>query len=152
MLAKGLVRKSTSLHANLCGRRKEGCGSTSEKLKSKYGSFCPYRSGGVRFEPRRSRPRYSQHDNQGRPVFYKDATRPLFREEELFDLSSENLNILIKLLKERAEQYNWIGPGGIAMVPENPAAAAGPEVNVITQYGEKTLDELRLWEQTYIPL
>ena len=82
--------------------------------------------------------------------FYKDATRPLFREEELFDLSSENLNILIKLLKERAEQYNWIGPGGIAMVPENPAAAIGPEVNVITQYGEKTLDELRLWEQTYI--
>ena len=75
----------------------------------------------------------------------------LFREEELFDLRSENLNILIKLLKERAEQYNWTGPGGIAMVPENLANAVGsPQVNIITQYGEKTLDKLRQWEQMYI--
>ena len=112
---------------------------------SRMAAFAPIGAAGFALNPGEAVPLILNLATKEGQKFYKDATKPLFREEELFNLGSKNMNILIKLLKERAKQYSWTGLGGIAKVPENLASAiGGPQVNIITQYREKTLDNLRL--------
>jgi hypothetical protein len=87
--------------------------------------------------------------------YYKSASKSMYPEDSLFELDKDALPTFIKFTKERAINYKWVRPantgGGILQV-ENPPVAGGPATwtNVVTNYGEKTLEEIRTHEEAYI--
>ena len=56
-----------------------------------------------------------------------------------------------QLLSGRAKQYNWNADGGILRIPENVAAPlVGDHVDIIDHYGERTIEQIRAYEETHI--
>jgi hypothetical protein len=75
---------------------------------------------------------------------YKGAVQPLSPE---FDVDSEGLNVFLAALFSKAREYGW---DSILEVPRDLQAPMIDLVNVLTNYGEFTLEHLRAFASTYV--
>ncbi|CAJ1950202.1 unnamed protein product [Cylindrotheca closterium] len=82
--------------------------------------------------------------NKQHYYLFRSATRRL-DEETLFDCTSDNFYQFMKNLGERADEFGWSTRGGILHVPK----ADGTMVNLLTEYGSITLEEIEIHERSY---
>lgn len=84
--------------------------------------------------------------------YYDRATRQLAIDDELFDVETEDLHGFVNAVGERAEEFGWLQIGaGILQIPDDPLhPVEGTPTNLITNYGEISMTDLRAWENTYI--
>ena len=86
--------------------------------------------------------------------YFERATKPLYDENDKFDADAEGLHTFLELLSERARTYQWADEqSGVLSIPDNPEQAERETqgaTDLITGYGQKTLEEVRKWEATYI--
>lgn len=83
--------------------------------------------------------------------YYDRAVEPLNKETDRFDATPEKLRQFRALLSNRAREFQWTADGGILLIPKDPTAPLGVEnVNLIDHYGERSLETLKQWEETYI--
>ena len=75
---------------------------------------------------------------------YRQATKSLFPEGQSFDVEPDMFQTFMALLSQRTAELGMMAPGQIALVPPDPAVpGVGPFINVINNYGEKTLEEIK---------
>jgi hypothetical protein len=85
--------------------------------------------------------------------FYKEATSSFTKKNELFDLTSARLMPYLERLSERCSEYGWNEPiTGITYIPEDPLDAASEADNLLTNYGQISLERIRAFEETYLHL
>jgi hypothetical protein len=84
--------------------------------------------------------------------YFERASKSVFDDGATYEADDEQMHNFTKGVKERGEEYGWISPGGgILMIPPDPLQPMiGPHVNIVTNYGEKTLEEVRAWETTFL--
>ncbi|CAJ1953230.1 unnamed protein product [Cylindrotheca closterium] len=82
--------------------------------------------------------------NKQHYYLFCNATRRL-DEETLFDCTSDTFYQFMKNLGERADEFGWSTCGGILHVPK----ADGTMVNLLTEYGSITLEEIEIHECSY---
>ena len=73
--------------------------------------------------------------------------------ESHFDVEADQLNDFLKMLEEHVKEFGWINDdiGGILNIPVDLENILERDFkNVVTNFGECTLQEFRLWEETYI--
>ena len=87
---------------------------------------------------------YSLNEHQ---KFFKRATRRLMPEHELFDISQENIQDFIDLLSSRCADNNWSDTINRIQVEDT---ADSPRIPLLTNYGELTIDQVRMHELKYI--
>lgn len=84
--------------------------------------------------------------------YFVRATKPV-NSDELFDASPENLHGFIKDVEAHAQKYGWTtAHNGIFWIPADinaPDDADGMK-NLLTSYGEITIEHLTEWEETYL--
>ena len=86
--------------------------------------------------------------NAGDRKLYHKAVAKL--SDELFDCSPEGLFQFLRSLEDRAYEYGWNDEAtGIMMIPTDPD---NPDVlsNLLTNYGEVKMEDVRVFEMTYI--
>lgn len=84
---------------------------------------------------------------------YFRATSSFMGKNEKFDLSSERLLAYMGKLTERCSEYGWNEDvTGITYIPVDPLNAAAEVDNLLTNYGQISLDRVRAFEETYIQL
>ena len=83
--------------------------------------------------------------------YYENATKPLFNKDQAFDVEPDKFRTFISLLTTRAKDLGFLIPGtGICMVPPDPNQPnQGLYINIIKDYGSRTLDDIRSWEGTF---
>ena len=84
--------------------------------------------------------------------YYQCTTAALYKESH-FDVEADQLNDFLKMLEEHAKEFGWIDDdiGGILNIPIDLENILERDFkNVVTNFGECTLQEIRLWEETYI--
>ena len=69
----------------------------------------------------------------------------------LFDCEDEDLHFFIDALKERADEMGWNIPGiGITDILLDPLNPESEYVNILTNHGELTMEQIRAFESTHI--
>eukprot|EP00978_Attheya_sp_CCMP212_P040484 scaffold221375_cov55-Attheya_sp.AAC.1 len=85
---------------------------------------------------------------EGRKMYVK-AISPLL--EELFDCMPDGLFGFLKELSDRADDHDWNEPYlGILQIPEDPADANTNYDDLLTLYGQISIERIRKFEETYI--
>ena len=79
--------------------------------------------------------------------FFERATRRLMPEHELFDISQENIQDFIDLLSSRCADNDWSDTINRIQVEDT---ADSPRIPLLTNYGELTIDQVRMHELKYI--
>lgn len=70
---------------------------------------------------------------------------------ELFDCEPDGMHTFIKAVKMRANEYGWATEGvGIMSIPDDPHAMNPTYTNLLTNYGEISLETIRAFEETYL--
>ena len=84
--------------------------------------------------------------------YYEQATRSLFSTDEKFDVEPGRFQLFVNLLHTRARDLGMLENGANCMVtvPAPPGGVAPPAVNMITDYGRLTLEEIKAYETTFI--
>ncbi len=84
--------------------------------------------------------------------YFGRATKPV-NYDTLFDATPENLYGFIKDVESHSQKFGWTtAHSGIFWIPadvNNPADADGMK-NLLTNYGEITMEHLTEWEETYL--
>ena len=73
--------------------------------------------------------------------------------ESHFDIEADQLNDFLKMLEEHTKEFRWINDeiGGILNIPVDLKNILERDFkNVVTNFGGCTLQEICLWEETYI--
>ena len=86
-------------------------------------------------------------------VKYYQHTAAALNKESHFDVEADQLNNFLKMLKEHAKEFGWIDNdiGGILNIPVDLENILEHDFkNVVTNFGECTLQEICSWEETYI--
>ena len=87
---------------------------------------------------------------EGRDIFDK-STAPL--RDEPFELKEDDLHLLLDSLKVRADEMGWNYPHiGICQILLDSEDIASESTNIIDNYGELTLEEIRTFEASYISI
>ena len=86
--------------------------------------------------------------------YYEQATRSLFSTDEKFDVEPGRFQLFVNLLHTRARDLGMLENGANCMVsiPAPPGGVAPPAVNMITDYGRLTLEQIKAYETTFIGL
>jgi hypothetical protein len=83
--------------------------------------------------------------------YYEKTTASLFPSGEGFEVEPNKFQMMVNLTANRGPDLGFFQPGHIAMIPPDPAnPGAGPFINIITDYGQVTLDQVIAWETTFI--
>ena len=86
--------------------------------------------------------------SEGRKL-YERATRAL--DDETYDGTANKLYAFLDNLGRRAQEFGWSDPdNGILMIPEDHRDLDSPLTNLLTNYGETTMAQIRAFEQSYI--
>ena len=86
-------------------------------------------------------------------VKYYQRTPAALNKESHFDVEAFQLNDFLKMLEEHTKEFGWINDGirGILNIPVDLENILERDFkNVVTNFGECTLQEIHLWEETYI--
>ena len=85
---------------------------------------------------------------EGRKYFDRSVEK---LSDELFDCEDEDLHLFIDTLKERADEMGWNIRGvGITDILVDPLNAQSEYINILTNHGELTIEQIRDFESTYI--
>ena len=80
---------------------------------------------------------------------YQNATRSFYTDPaDFFNCEALGLHGFLKEVKGRASRFRW--RDAILEIPNDIANPLGGTRNLLTHYGELSLDHLRAWETTYI--
>ena len=80
---------------------------------------------------------------------YQNATRSFYSDpEDFFNCEAPGLHGFLKEVEGRASRFGW--RDAILEIPNDIANPLGGTRNLLTHYGELSLEHLRDWETTYI--
>jgi hypothetical protein len=86
---------------------------------------------------------------EGRNIFTYATTK---LDEELYECKPEGLYQFLQAIKGRGHEYGWDDKiGGILHIPEDALDLASPTNNLIESYGMISMEQIRAFEETYIP-
>jgi hypothetical protein len=83
--------------------------------------------------------------------YFESATESILPKDNLFDVEPNKFQLFMTMLATRANDIGLMENGQIALVPPDPATPlVGPFINVIVDYGRKSLEEITAWEATFV--
>ena len=83
---------------------------------------------------------------------HSTATRPLFPDDEYFDVDAEEFRSFMTYLNQRCKDLGFTeAPGGICLVPPDAAHPnVGDRINTVEDFGRATLAQIEAWERTFL--
>ena len=82
---------------------------------------------------------------------YHSAIKSLYPKEELYQCEPGEMEIFLKALYNRANQYGWDDEvDGILHIPEDPSSATSPTRFLLKEYGTITMERIAAFERSYL--
>ena len=91
-------------------------------------------------------------NNAEHSKYFSRATKAV-NGEYLYDCTPGNLFGFLRDVEAHDKKFGWAGESGIFYIPDNPLDPHGQAtnfINLLTNYGEVSMDTVREWEEQYI--
>jgi hypothetical protein len=88
---------------------------------------------------------------EGNVKLYNKVIKPITKKGEAFDLSSGRLLTFLSMFAGHTKEWDWNSPVlGILNIPEDANDVNSPTHSLLESYGRISLDQIRVFECTYI--